>query len=73
VAAQAEFDVSPTLDRRSILALSVVAASVLEDDEEALDERVVRIAPLCDLDTHGLLRAARRVHDQMAQAAAHGR
>ena len=41
--------------------------------EMALDERVVRVAPLCDLDTQGLLRAARRVHDQMAQAAAHGR
>jgi HD-like signal output (HDOD) protein len=72
VAAQAELDVPPALDRRSILALSVVA-SVVEEDEEALDDRVVRIAPLCDLDTHGLLRAARRVQDQMAQAAAHGR
>ena len=43
------------------------------DDDEALDERVVRIAPLCDVDTHGLLRAARRVEDQLAQAMAHGR
>ena len=72
--AQADLAMPPTLQRRSILVLSVLAASVvLEDDDETLDERVVRVAPLCDLDTQGLLRAARRVHDQMAQAAAHGR
>ncbi|HVQ02715.1 MAG TPA: HDOD domain-containing protein [Burkholderiaceae bacterium] len=73
VAAQADLDVPQAPSRRSILALSVVAASMVGDDDEALDERVVRIAPLCDVDTHGLLRAARRVQDQLAQAMAHGR
>ena len=73
VAAQAELDVPQTLNRRSILALSVVAASMVDDADEVLDERVVRIAPLCDIDTDGLLRAARRVQDQLAQAAARGR
>lgn len=73
VAAQAELDVPAAVNRRSILALSVVAASMVNDADEALDESVVRIAPLCDIDTHGLLRAARRVQDQMAQAAARGR
>ena len=46
---------------------------MMRDAEDVLDDRVVRIAPLCDIDTQGLLRAARRVHDQMAQAAARGR
>ena len=73
VSAQAELDVPPVLSRRSILALSVVAASMMRDaSEEVLDERVVRIAPLCDVDAQGLLRAARRVQDQLAQAAARG-
>jgi HD-like signal output (HDOD) protein len=73
VSAQAECDVSAAANRRSILALSVVAASVMRDAEDVLDERVGRIAPLCDIDTHGLLRAARRVQDQLAQALANGR
>jgi HD-like signal output (HDOD) protein len=73
VAAQAQLKVPQSLKPRSILALSVVAASMMRDAEEVLDEHVVRIAPLCDIDTHGLLRAARRVHAQMAQALAHGR
>jgi HD-like signal output (HDOD) protein len=73
VAAQAALDVPQTLHRRSILALSVVAASMVRDADEDLDERVVRIAPQCDIDTHGLLRAARRVQDRLAQAMARGR
>lgn len=73
VAAQADLDMPESLNRRSILALSVVAASMMRDAEDVLDDRVVRIAPLCDIDTQGLLRAARRVHGQMAQAAARGR
>jgi HD-like signal output (HDOD) protein len=73
VTAQAEFDVPQTLNRRSILALSVVAASMMRDADGVLDEHVERIAPLCDIDTHGLLRAARRVQDQLAQAVARGR
>jgi hypothetical protein len=33
---------------------------------------VQRIAPQCDIDTEGLLRAARRVHDQLRDALADG-
>jgi HD-like signal output (HDOD) protein len=74
VSAQADLELPDTVQRRSILALSVVAATMLRDPDDAmLDERVEHIAPLCDIDTHGLLRAARRVQDQMAQAAARGR
>jgi HD-like signal output (HDOD) protein len=73
VAAQADLDVPTSLNKRSILALSVVAASMVRDADEVLDERVVRIAPLCDIDTHGLLRATRKVQDQLAQATARGR
>jgi len=46
---------------------------VRDDAADVLDERVVQIAPLCDIDSDGLLRAARRVHDQLSQALAHGR
>jgi HD-like signal output (HDOD) protein len=74
VVAQTDVDVPQSLSRRSILALSVVAAGMVRDaGDAALDERVVRIAPLCDIDTHGLLRAARRVQGQLAHAMAHGR
>lgn len=73
VAAQADLEVPAPLNRRSIVALSVVAASLVSDEDEALDERVVRVAPLCDVDAQGLLRAARRVQTQLAQATAHGR
>jgi HD-like signal output (HDOD) protein len=74
VSAQADLELPDTMKRRSIVALSVVAATMLRDaDDEMLDVRVEQIAPRCDIDTHGLLRAARRVQDQMAQAAARGR
>jgi len=36
----------------------------------ALDERVQHIAPQCDVDTQGLLRASRRVHGQLEEALA---
>jgi len=72
VAAQSELLVPQALRRRGILALSVLAHAMLVEPD-ALDERAVRIAAQCEIDTHGLMRAARRVQGQLEQAAAHGR
>ena len=69
VQAQAEHLLPPALKRRDILALSVLAHTMMTAPD-ALDERVQRIAPQCDIDTHGLLRAARRVHEQLQDALA---
>jgi len=71
VQAQAEQVLPPSLERRDILALSVLAQAMMAEPS-VLDERVQRIAPQCDIDTQGLLRAARRVHEQLEQALAHG-
>jgi hypothetical protein len=60
------------LSRRGVLALSVLAHAMMVE-AESLDERAERIAPQCDLDTEVVLRAARRVQDQFAQAATYGR
>jgi len=72
VQAQADKVLPPALKRRHLLALSVLART-MTDEADALDDCVVRIAPQCDLDTQGLLRAARRVVDQLRDALAHGR
>jgi hypothetical protein len=71
VRAQADRVLSPTLKRRDILALSVLAHSMMTEPG-TLDERAHRIAPQCDIDTQGLLRAARRVHEQLEDALAPG-
>jgi HD-like signal output (HDOD) protein len=71
VQAQADRMLSPTLKRRDILALSVLAHSMMTEPG-TLDERAHRIAPQCDIDTQGLLRAARRVHEQLEDALAPG-
>jgi predicted lipoprotein len=42
-------------------------------DADALDDGVRSIAPQCDIDSQGLLRAARRVHGQLEDALADGR
>jgi len=69
VQAHAERVLPPTLKRRDLLALSVLARTMV-DDPGALDDHATRLAPQCDLDTQGLLRAARRVHDQLEEALA---
>jgi hypothetical protein len=71
VQAQAQYVLPPTLKRLDILALSVLAHSMVVEPS-ALDDRVQRIAPQCDIDTQGLLRAARRVQGQLEDALAHG-
>jgi HD-like signal output (HDOD) protein len=72
VQAQAEQLLPPALKRRDMLGLSVLAHTMMSD-ADALDECARRIAPQCDIDTLGLLRAARRVHEQLQEAVAHGR
>jgi hypothetical protein len=72
VLAQADTVLPAALARRDILALSVLAHAMVAGPD-ALDERVRCVAPQCDVDTQGLLRAARRVREQLDEAAAHGR
>jgi DNA-binding transcriptional regulator YhcF (GntR family) len=59
--------------RRPVLMLSAVAAAMLGGQPEAVDEVVHRLAPQADLDAMPLLRTARRLADEMAEALAHGR
>lgn len=72
VQAQADHTLPATLKRRDILALSVLAHAMMVEPS-ALDERVECVAPQCNVDTQGLLRAARRVQGQLEDALAHGR
>jgi len=72
VHAQAERVLPATLKRRDILALSVLARAMMVEPD-ALDDCVAQVAPQCNVDARGLLRAARRVHDQFEEAVEHGR
>jgi HD-like signal output (HDOD) protein len=58
--------------RRFALALSVIANTMMSEPDE-LDEVVATIAPQADLDTTLALRAARKLEEQFADAASHGR
>lgn len=58
--------------RRSVLALSVIAAVVMSTPE-AIDEVVPQVAALADLDTTLVLRASRRLAEALESAEAHGR
>jgi HD-like signal output (HDOD) protein len=58
--------------RRPVLALSVVTAAMMAQPE-SLDEGVPQVAPQADLDASLLLRTARRLADELAEALAHGR
>jgi len=72
VAAQSRHDLQQLTSRRGLLALSVLARTMMVEPD-ALDITVERVAPQCDIDTQGLLRASRRVHGQLEEALAHGR
>lgn len=72
VVAQAERSLPPTLLRRPICALSVVA-HVLQSEPAALEELAATLAPQAELDPMLLLRAARQVQAQLDEAEAHGR
>jgi len=62
----------PQMSRRSVGALSAVAQALLEAPA-TLDEVVAEIAPQADLDETLVLRAARALADEMAEALVHGR
>jgi HD-like signal output (HDOD) protein len=72
VQAQADQVLPPTMKRRDILALSVLARAMMTEPG-TLDDWAQRIAPQCDVDTQGLLRAARRVQEQLEDSMAHER
>ncbi|HVO06051.1 MAG TPA: HDOD domain-containing protein [Burkholderiaceae bacterium] len=72
VLAQADQVLPATLKHRDILALSVLARTMMVEPA-GLDECVMHIAPQCNVDTRGLLRAARRVQAELEEALAHRR
>ncbi len=69
VQAQAGGDLPEGHPRRAITALSVIARAMMTEPD-TLDDAVKRVAPQADFDLTLALRAARRVHDQVLDAAA---
>ena len=72
VQAQAGGELPEVPARRAIVALSVIA-HVLMSDPEHLDERVAEVAQRAGIDDTLALRSARRVQEQLQQAAARSR
>jgi HD-like signal output (HDOD) protein len=72
VQAQAGGDLPEQPPRRAITALSVMAHAAMHAPER-MDEVVTRIAPLAGIDLTLALRSARRVLEELAQAAARAR
>jgi len=72
VQVQAELNMPESLQRRSICAISTVAWALLNAPDEV--EAVARaIAPQAQLDETLVLRAARRVSEQLLEAQSRGR
>ena len=61
-----------SLVRRSVAAISTVAWALLEHPDQ-LDDVASQIAPQAQLDETLVLRAARRVNEQILAAKDHGR
>jgi HD-like signal output (HDOD) protein len=72
VQAQAGGELPEPQPRRAITALSVIARAMMTQPD-GLDEAVTRIAPLAGIDLTLALRSARRVLDQLQDAAARSR
>ncbi|HMM84647.1 HDOD domain-containing protein [Azohydromonas sp.] len=72
VEVQAGADLPAGMQRTAVLALSAVAA-VLMRDADQLEAVVQRVAPQVPLDETLVLRAARKVHEHLEEARAHGR
>ncbi len=72
VLAQGLLEISVPAPQRGVLALSVVCAAILASPD-ALEAVVAAICPQADLDSALTLRAARRLIEQLANAAANGR
>jgi HD-like signal output (HDOD) protein len=72
VEVQATLTMPENLARRSVAAISAVAWALLTAPEQ-LDEVASQIAPQAQLDETLVLRAARRVNEQLLAAQEHGR
>lgn len=72
VTAQGQLELPGVPARRSVLALSVIAAAIVTMPP-SIDAVVPQIAPQADLDTTLVLRAARKLVDDLRAAQAHGR
>lgn len=72
VAVQAGEDLPPNVQRPAVLALSAVAHALMAAPD-TLDAVVARIVPQVPLDETLVLRAARKVAEQLEAAADHGR
>jgi HD-like signal output (HDOD) protein len=72
VVAQGLLELPVSQERRSVLALSVIAATVMMVPE-AIDEVVPQVAPQADLDTTLVLRATRRLAEELLCDEVHGR
>ena len=72
VEVQASMEMPEALQRRSVSAISCMAWALLSAPER-LEEIAAVIAPQAQLDEDLMLRAARRVSEQMQQAEDHGR
>ena len=72
VEVQSKLEMPEALQRRSICAISVIAWALMNAPER-LDEIAQAIAPQAQLDETLVLRAARRVSEQLLEAQAHGR
>ena len=69
---QATLTMPESLARRSVAAISTVAWALLNEPEQ-LDDVASQIAPQAQLDETLVLRAARRVNEQLLAAQEHGR
>lgn len=72
VGAYASRELPQPPQRRSALALSLLVHAMM-CEPEAVDEVAAAVAPQADLDTTLVLRAARRIEQQLTEAAEHGR
>lgn len=72
VAAQATLELPAQRGVRELLALSVLAHALLAEAQR-IDEVAARVVPQCDLDPTLVLRALRRIEEQLQAAVAHGR
>jgi len=72
VEVQTSLQMPDLLQRRSVCAISVIAWALMNVPER-LDEIAKAIAPQAQLDETLVLRAARRVSEQLLEAQAHGR
>jgi hypothetical protein len=72
VVAQATLALPVPPVRRSVLAVSVIAAAIMTVPP-SVDEVVPQVAPQADLESTLVLRAARRLIEQLEAAQSHGR